>query len=310
MPIHDKNTQSSKRARQEHAEIAMESVEEKCFRGQDASAGEAREVVKALLMVVCVPGDAEGHCWNRGERGGWLLLLLPSPSIVLLGSESASLWPLAHRVSFHANNPLSAMPRTRGAVKPAQGGPAPIPAPALDRSAASSSMPTKRPPIRRASSAMPALPPTPPRTTHKRKRRSRSRVTDSSSEEEDAHEVPIIDSDDEDERGSGEPERKVGALVLGHKRRRVLTLDAIAEELSEATAEDAFWMGTGGPESSSRHSGMGSSESKPKQLPTGLARAEWRSAALGPGVLRAVRADICTRAQASPHGIMQVRRRD
>ncbi|KAI9058019.1 hypothetical protein FKP32DRAFT_1582522 [Trametes sanguinea] len=157
------------------------------------------------------------------------------------------------------------MPRTRGAVKPAQGGPAPIPAPALDRSAASSSMATKRPPIRRASSAMPALPPTPPRTTHKRKRRSRSRVTDSSSEEEDAHELPVVDSDDEDERGSGEPERKVGALVLGHKRRRVLTLDAIAEELSEATAEDAFWMGTGGPESSSRPSGTGSSESKPKQ---------------------------------------------
>ncbi|CDO73907.1 hypothetical protein BN946_scf185016.g64 [Trametes cinnabarina] len=123
-------------------------------------------------------------------------------------------------------------------------------------------MATKRPPMRRASSAMPALPPTPPRTTHKRKRRSRSRVTDSSSEEEVEHEVPVVDSDDE--REGGEPQRKIGALVIGHKRRRMLTLDAIAEELSEATAEDAFWIGdSGAGVSSSRHGEAGSSESKP-----------------------------------------------
>ncbi|KAI8986788.1 hypothetical protein BD414DRAFT_415919 [Trametes punicea] len=156
------------------------------------------------------------------------------------------------------------MPRTRGAVKPAAGGPAPLPAPAPDGSAASSSIATKRPPIRRAASAMPALPPTPPRTTHKRKRRSRSRVTDSSSEE-DEHEVPVVESDGEDEPGSGEPQRKVGALVIGHKRRRMLTLDAIAEELSEATAEDAFWMGDGGDTSSKRLGGVASSESQPRR---------------------------------------------
>ncbi|KAI0367224.1 hypothetical protein BV20DRAFT_1045743 [Pilatotrama ljubarskyi] len=142
------------------------------------------------------------------------------------------------------------MPRTRGAVKPPAGGPGPVPAPAPDRADPSASMAPKRPPIRRAASAAPALPPTPPRTTHKRKRRSRSRVTDSSSEEEDEHEVPVVDSDGEDERASSEPQRKVGALVIGHKKRRTLTLDAIAEELSEATAEDAFWLGNGAGSSS------------------------------------------------------------
>ncbi|KAI0634998.1 hypothetical protein C8Q77DRAFT_1156356 [Trametes polyzona] len=126
-------------------------------------------------------------------------------------------------------------------------------------------MATKRPPpLRRAASAAPALPPTPPRTTHKRKRRSRSRVTDSSSEEEDEHEVPVVDSDCEDERTNGEPQRKVGALVIGNKKRRTLTLDAIAEELSETTAEDAFWLGTGSAGSSSGKAGVASSESPPR----------------------------------------------
>ncbi|KAJ8482360.1 hypothetical protein ONZ51_g5403 [Trametes cubensis] len=161
------------------------------------------------------------------------------------------------------------MPRTRGAVKLSAGGPALVPAPAplperATAASSSSSMASKRPPIRRASSAMPALPPTPPRTTHKRKRRSRSRVTDSSSEEEDEHEVPVVDSDGEDERVSGDPQRKVGALVIGHKRRRMLTLDAIAEELSEATAEDAFWMGEPGAGKLSGHAGAANSESKPR----------------------------------------------
>ncbi|KAI0777500.1 hypothetical protein BD413DRAFT_609848 [Trametes elegans] len=121
-------------------------------------------------------------------------------------------------------------------------------------------MATKRPPIRRAASAAPSLPPTPPRTTHKRKRRSRSRVTDSSSEEEDDLRVPVVESDDEDECAHGKPQRKVGALVIGNKKRRTLTLDAIAEELSEAKAEDAFWMGDAAGASSSAHPG----ESQPK----------------------------------------------
>ncbi|KAI0646142.1 hypothetical protein C8Q79DRAFT_926176 [Trametes meyenii] len=155
------------------------------------------------------------------------------------------------------------MPRTRGAVKPPVGGPALALAPVPER-ATSSSMVTKRPLARRAASAAPALPPTPPQTTHKRKRRSRSRVTDSSSEEED-HEVPVVDSDDED--GSGEPQRKVGALVIGHKKRRTLTLDAIAEELSEAKTEDAFWLGDGAQAFYGRPAADSSaSQSRPKVI--------------------------------------------
>ena len=101
-------------------------------------------------------------------------------------------------------------------------------------------MAAKRPPpAKRAASAAPALPPTPPRTTHKRKRRSRSRVTDSSSEDEDAHEVPEPESDDEDGRSS----KKDGEVAIGHKKRKTMTLDAIAEELSQARAEEEFWMG-------------------------------------------------------------------
>lgn len=125
-------------------------------------------------------------------------------------------------------------------------------------------MATSKPPVRRAASAVPALPPTPPRTTHKRKRRSRSRVTDSSSEEEEDHEVPVVDSDGEDERGSGGPQRHGGALFLGNKKRRVLTLDAIAEELSETTAEDAFWLGNGPAGSSGGKGGVASGGSQPR----------------------------------------------
>ncbi|KAI0353414.1 hypothetical protein OH77DRAFT_1553782 [Trametes cingulata] len=175
------------------------------------------------------------------------------------------------------------MPRTRGAVKPPAGGPAPVPAPVPDRSDPAASMATKRPPIRRAASAAPALPPTPPRTTHKRKRRSRSRVTDSSSEEEDEHEVPVVDSDDEDERARSEPQRKVGALVIGHKKRRTLTLDAIAEELSEATAEDAFWLGDGTAGSSAANGGQSQPKHKvvKNRAPT-RARSRTRSPSASP----------------------------
>ncbi|KAI0827013.1 hypothetical protein BC628DRAFT_1338467 [Trametes gibbosa] len=156
------------------------------------------------------------------------------------------------------------MPRTRGAVRLSAGLQAPVAAPAPDRSVASSAMASKRQSLRRAASAAPALPPTPPRTTHKRKRRSRSRVTDSSSEEEEEHAVPVVESDGE-ERGSSDPQRKVGALVLGHKKRRMLTLDAIAEELNETATEDAFWLGNGPSSSSNRRSDVASGESQPPQ---------------------------------------------
>ncbi|KAM5537241.1 hypothetical protein V8D89_009174 [Ganoderma adspersum] len=129
------------------------------------------------------------------------------------------------------------MPRVRAAVKP-HGGSAPAPDP--DPAGASSMAAKRPPPAKRAASAAPALPPTPPRTTHKRKRRSRSRVTDSSSEDEDAHEVPEPESDDEDARSS---KKKDGELAIGYKKRKTMTLDAIAEELSQARAEEEFWMG-------------------------------------------------------------------
>ncbi|EMD33280.1 hypothetical protein CERSUDRAFT_117910 [Gelatoporia subvermispora B] len=79
---------------------------------------------------------------------------------------------------------------------------------------------------------------TPPRTVQKRKRgktpRSRRHDSDSDEREEDAGREDV---------GGYESERRTdGAVVVGNKKRK--TLDAIAEELSGATAaEDAFWMG-------------------------------------------------------------------
>ena len=140
------------------------------------------------------------------------------------------------------------MPRVRAAVRPP-----------ADAAPEAPSMSTKRPPIRRAASAMPALPPTPPRTTHKRKRRSRSRVTDSSSEDEDDHAVPEPESDREDA-----PRSKDGAVAVGHKKRKTMTLDAIAEELSEARAEEQFWMGGPSDGASSSTAVAGSSSSTAK----------------------------------------------
>ncbi|OBZ77957.1 hypothetical protein A0H81_02075 [Grifola frondosa] len=95
-----------------------------------------------------------------------------------------------------------------------------------------------QPPKRSASTA--SLP-TPPRTATKRKRRARSRATDSDEEDEDTRDVPGGSSGEE--RGGDERHgvKKVGALVLGHKKRK--TLDIIAAELSEATVEEAFWLG-------------------------------------------------------------------
>lgn len=117
------------------------------------------------------------------------------------------------------------MPRTRGIV--------PVDVP-----------PIRPDPVKRSASLVSL--PTPPRTHHKRKR-ARSRVTDSDSEDE----VPVVDrsageADEEDEREHASESKTGrrdanGALVLGHKKRK--TLDAIAEELSEVNAEEAFWMG-------------------------------------------------------------------
>ncbi|RPD52535.1 hypothetical protein L226DRAFT_520383 [Lentinus tigrinus ALCF2SS1-7] len=109
-------------------------------------------------------------------------------------------------------------------------------------------MPVKRPLPHRAASSTAALPPTPPRTTHKRKRRSRSRVTDSSSEDDDDHDVPEPASDNDDDRGGHV--RKLAGVAVGNKRRKTMTLDAIAEELSEARAEEQFWLGENQPSSS------------------------------------------------------------
>ncbi|KAI0700663.1 hypothetical protein C8T65DRAFT_741993 [Cerioporus squamosus] len=121
-------------------------------------------------------------------------------------------------------------------------------------------MPVKRPIPQRAASATAALPPTPPRTTHKRKRRSRSRVTDSSSEDDDDHDVPEPESDREDGRSES---RRLGGVAVGNKRRKTMTLDAIAEELSESRAEEQFWLGENQPSSSTAvASGSGHSKHK------------------------------------------------
>ncbi|KZT68942.1 hypothetical protein DAEQUDRAFT_738451 [Daedalea quercina L-15889] len=133
------------------------------------------------------------------------------------------------------------MPKTRNIRKPSAI-PPPVEVGAERPQASASSKPTTRSkasPVKRASSLVPF--PTPPRTTHKRKR-ARSRITDSDSEEDErALELPSLD--DEGRESSGKRDAN-GALILGSKKRK--TLDAIAEELSEAQ-EEAFWMGTSVP---------------------------------------------------------------
>ena len=143
-------------------------------------------------------------------------------------------------------------------------------------------MAVKRPILKRAASSAPALPPTPPRTTHKRKRRSRSRVTDSSSEDEDDHDVPEPESDREDNRRSDV--RKLGGVAVGNKRRKTMTLDAIAEELSEARAEEQFWL-SDNKASSSTVVPSSSSRSKDKPSRSGVttrARSRTRSPSSSP----------------------------
>ncbi|KAH9918974.1 uncharacterized protein B0H18DRAFT_659760 [Fomitopsis serialis] len=130
------------------------------------------------------------------------------------------------------------MPKTRNIRKP-RAVPPPVKRDANEPQASGSSRASaqgKVGPVKRASSLVPF--PTPPRTTHKRKR-ARSRITDSDSEEDERGlELPSID--EEGEEASGKRDGN-GALILGYKKRK--TLDAIAEELSEAQVEEAFWMG-------------------------------------------------------------------
>ena len=120
------------------------------------------------------------------------------------------------------------------------------------------------------------MPPTPPKTTHKRKRRSRSRVTDSSSEESDQEQVPEPESDGEEEKRRA----KAGEIVLGHKKRRTLTVDAIAEELSETKAEDMFWMGESAAGSSVAAGGPAVKNRAPTR--PSRARSRTRSPSLSP----------------------------
>ncbi|KAI0077585.1 hypothetical protein K474DRAFT_1674735 [Panus rudis PR-1116 ss-1] len=111
--------------------------------------------------------------------------------------------------------------------------------------------------------------PTPPRT--KKRKRARSRVTDSSSEDED--ELPVL-SDQEDRK----PSVKDDAVLLGHKKRRTLQLDAIAEELSQKAAEDAFWMG----DSSTSLFPIASKSTKPKETQAERGRSGTRSPTRSP----------------------------
>ncbi|RDX42016.1 hypothetical protein OH76DRAFT_1422766 [Lentinus brumalis] len=176
------------------------------------------------------------------------------------------------------------MPRVRAAKHTGAGSssssrpaPAPAPEPAAD------SMPVKRIIPKQAASSGPAIPPTPPRTTHKRKRRSRSRVTDSSSEDEDDHDVPQPESDREDRRPPDVP--KLGEVTVGHKRRKTMTLDAIAEELSEARAEEQFWLGDKQPSSSIAVASSSKSKVVPNRITsrvTTRARSRTRSPSSSP----------------------------
>lgn len=84
--------------------------------------------------------------------------------------------------------------------------------------------------------------PTPPRTRKRKRSRSRhSRATDSDSESDNG--IPAYDSDEEEilERQRKDKGNDEGSVVLGHKKRKILRVDAIAAELSGKAAEDAFW---------------------------------------------------------------------
>lgn len=98
-------------------------------------------------------------------------------------------------------------------------------------------LPSRKPePIKRthSSSSIASLP-TPPRTRKRKRSHSRhSRATDSDSELDN-----VADSHDElPVKSKPFP----SAVFHGHKKRKILNVDAIAAELSGQAAEDAFWM--------------------------------------------------------------------
>lgn len=185
-----------------------------------------------MLWHICpVSRVLPRYCW----KGGVLLSRWPCPTTSRADRDTRSLFdfqqpnnPSSDHIPSPARSspPFTAsraffMPKTRGLVDPA-----PVDQP-----------PAKPGPVKRSTSLVSL--PTPPRTLSKRKR-ARSRVTDSDSEE-DEH-VARHSSSEEDSGAHGRAGRRDanGALVLGNKKRK--TLDAIAEELSEAKAEEAFWM--------------------------------------------------------------------
>lgn len=214
-----------------------------------ASSYSATETMADVLWSVWTCGSDRRRGmlgFGRVAVAGHSLLVLVHPTF----SFHPSL-PGGHDPSRLLRERLSSsMPKTRNIRKAAAG--APRVKAATEGTQASSSKPAPKgraSPVKRGPSPVPF--PTPPRTTHKRKR-AWSRVTDSDSEEDEPGlELPIPDGDDHPSASKYDAQ---GALILGNKKRK--TLDAIAEELSEAQ-EEAFWMGTSVPAAK----GAGSSRS-------------------------------------------------
>lgn len=144
--------------------------------------------------------------------------------------------------SFTTLRPQS-MPKTRNIRKSTTVAP---PVKAAKEGTQTSSSKGRASPVKREAALIPF--PTPPRTTHKRKR-ARSRVTDSDDDDDDPElQLPVPDGEDHESASKHDAQ---GALILGNKKRK--TLDAIAEELSEAQ-EEAFWLGTSVPAAGSSKS--------------------------------------------------------
>ena len=126
--------------------------------------------------------------------------------------------------------------------------------------------PSRQPFKRSQSSTSIASLPTPP-PTRKRKRAGSKLSRASDSDDSDA--AVAYDSDEEFFEGRrGESGKDEDSTVAGYKRRRVLTVDAIAEELSrksaaEAAEEDAFW-GMPTSKEAAPSSKLGESSSKTK----------------------------------------------
>ncbi|KAH9946471.1 hypothetical protein B0H21DRAFT_743554 [Amylocystis lapponica] len=143
-------------------------------------------------------------------------------------------------------------------------------------------MPKTRGVVRTSAPSKPSVPatsitlPTPPRTATKRKR-SRSRVTDSDTEDDELSHSRVPSPDQGDHEPSKGKSVATGAVVLGNKKRK--TLDAIAEELSEAQVEEDFWMGS----SKDTQRNSSSSDDRRSQYRTGgRSRAATRSPSSSP----------------------------